>query len=157
MRKILKWVAIGLAAFIALIVIVSVATAGHQNGSNDVAPNAQASTGSSAPVASPSTSAPSKTSSTITYVVTGSPADVTYGPAGSNYTGTVPMRTTRLLGHASFYAISAQLNGGGAVIVEILVNGKVVSKAHASGSYNIASAEIVQNPITDEWEDANSS
>lgn len=155
MRKILKWVAIGLAAFVALIIVVSVATAGHQSGSNGSAPSTQASTSSSAPVASPSTSAPARAHPTITYIVTGSPADVTYGPAGSNYTGTVPMRITRPLGHASFYAISAQLNGGGAVTVEILVNGKAVSKAHASGSYDIANAEIVQNPITDQWEDAN--
>lgn len=156
MRRVLKWAGIIIGAFVLLIVVVSVATAGHQNGSNSSAPSTQASSNAPSSVASTANSAPSKASSTVTYVVTGSPADVTYGPAGSNYTGTAPMRVIKPLGHASFYSISAQLNGEGTVNVEILVNGKTVSKGRASGSYNIASAEIVQNPITGAWEDTNS-
>jgi len=155
MRRFIKWSVIILGAFIVLIVVVSVATAGHQNGSDGSAPGTPTSVSSSSPVASPSSSAPAKASSTITYVVTGSPADVTYGPAGSDFTGTVPMRITRPLGHATFYAVSAQLNGGGSVKVEILINGKVISKAQASGSYNIANAEIVQDPVTGQWQDTN--
>lgn len=38
---------------------------------------------------------------------------------------------------------------------QILVDGKVISQATASGSYEIAECEIVQDPITNEWQDAN--
>lgn len=95
---------------------------------------------------------------TITYVVTGSSADVTYGPAGTDLQGAVPMNVSAPIGSnpASFYAIDAQLNGGGTVTAEILVGGKVISSATASGSYNIATAEIDQNPLTGGWENTNS-
>ena len=94
---------------------------------------------------------------TITYVVTGSPANVTYGPAGTDLSGTVPMNVSAPIGNnpASYYAIDAQLNGGGTVTAEILVGGKVISSATASGSYNIATAEIDQNPLTGQWENTN--
>jgi Protein of unknown function (DUF732) len=90
---------------------------------------------------------------TVTYIVTGtSGADVTYGPAGSDYTGSVPMRVTRTLSDPSYYAISAQLQGGGQVSCEILVKGKVIASGSASGGYNIAQCEISQNPVTGQWE-----
>jgi hypothetical protein len=51
---------------------------------------------------------------TITYIVTGTPgAQVTYGPAGTNLTGSVPMDVTKRLGDPSYYAMNAQLQGGG--------------------------------------------
>lgn len=91
----------------------------------------------------------------LTYVVTGAPdADVTYGPAGSGLTGHVPMRVTARLGSAAYYSVDAQLNGSGSVTVEILVGGKVISSGRASGGYNVATAEITQDPLTGKWENA---
>lgn len=112
------------------------------------------STASSLPVpvgaASTTVAAPVK-AQTVTFVVTGSPATVTYGPEGSNLDGTVPMKVTQKLGNPVYYSVTAQLQGGGSVTVEILVNGKVVSKGKATGSYNIASAEISKDLLTGEW------
>lgn len=92
---------------------------------------------------------------TVTYVVTGSAADVTYGPAGSDLDGGAPMRMTKPLGNPSYYDISAQLQGGGTVSCAILVDGKAVSTATASGGYNIADCEISQDPLSGQWEDTN--
>ncbi len=92
---------------------------------------------------------------TVTYVVTGSPAQVTYGPAGSSLNGHVPMRLTRNLHNPQFYSISAQLQGGGAVACKLMVNGKAISRATASGGYNIASCEISQDPLSGKWSDTN--
>jgi hypothetical protein len=93
---------------------------------------------------------------TVTYVVSGSPADVTYGPSGTNDSGTVPMSITRTLRSPAYYAITAQLQGSGSVSCEIRVNGKVISRAHATGGYNIASCEISPDPLTGVWQDTNS-
>jgi hypothetical protein len=95
---------------------------------------------------------------TITYSVTGSDATVTYGPAGSSASGSVPMSETAAIPSSPpvYYAITAQLNGSGSVTCEILVDGTVVSTSTAAGSYNIASCEIVQDPLTGQWQDANS-
>ena len=38
---------------------------------------------------------------------------------------------------------------------EIEIGGQVISQATASGSYNIATAEAVFDPITGTWVDAN--
>jgi uncharacterized protein DUF732 len=93
----------------------------------------------------------------VTYVVTGtSGAQVTYGPAGSDFTGYVPMRITKPLGSPAYYAINAQLQGGGQVSCEILVSRKVISSSTAQGGYNIADCEIGQDPITGQWENDNS-
>jgi len=95
---------------------------------------------------------------TVTYKVTGTRlAEVTYGPAGSNLTGHVPMSITATLGDAQYYALQAQLQGYGSVSVTISVNGKVISRGTASGGYNVASAEISQDPLTGAWEDMNQS
>jgi hypothetical protein len=91
----------------------------------------------------------------VTYIVSGSPANVTYGPAGSDYQGTVPMDLSAHLGNPVYYAITAQLQGGGAVSCAIKVAGKVISRATATGGYNIATCEIVQNPLYGGWESAN--
>ena len=92
---------------------------------------------------------------TVTYVVTGSSASVIYGPAGSDYQGYVPMDVSAHLGSPAYYAITAQLQGGGSVSCEILVGGKVISRASASGGYNIATCEISQDPIYGGWVNTN--
>jgi hypothetical protein len=91
---------------------------------------------------------------TVTYIVTGSTAQVTYGPAGSSLNGTVPMHKTRKLHHPQYYAISAQLQGGGAVHCKIKVDGKTISHSTATGGYNIAQCEIVQDVLSGKWESA---
>ena len=75
---------------------------------------------------------------------------------GSSLNGTVPMRVTLPLGHPQYYSISAQLNVPGRSCAKILVDGKVISVAHATGAYNIADCEIDQNPLSGTWEDTNS-
>jgi hypothetical protein len=92
---------------------------------------------------------------TVTYIVTGSPADVTYGPSGSNHQGYVPMKITEPLGSPSYYAINAQLNGGGRVTCKLKVDGVTLSTGSASGDYNIASCQIGQNITTGAWENEN--
>jgi hypothetical protein len=94
---------------------------------------------------------------TITYVVSGTPgADVTYGTASSNYQGSVPMSVTRRLGHPQYYAIDAQLQGGGTVHCKLKVDGVTIASATASGGFNIASCEISQDITTGSWQDTNS-
>ena len=95
---------------------------------------------------------------TVTYIVTGTTgsAQVIYGPSGTNDTGSVPMTVTQPLGTPSYYAINAQLQGGGTVSCEIEVSGVVISSGSASGGYNICSAEITQDPVTSVWQDDNS-
>jgi hypothetical protein len=48
-----------------------------------------------------------------------------------------------------------QLQGSGSVQCEIKVDGKVISQASANGGFNIASCEIDQNPLTNQWENKN--
>jgi hypothetical protein len=94
---------------------------------------------------------------TLTYEVIGSSAaDVTYGPAGSTLSGAIPMKVNAKLGNALYYSLTAQLQGGGSVTVKILINGKAISQSNATGGYNIATAEISQDPLTGEWTDTNS-
>ena len=112
---------------------------------------ATASLSSAPPTAS--SSAAQQQQQTITYEVTGSPANVTYGPAGSSLSGTVPMKVTAKLGDPLYYSLQAQLQGGGSVTVKILVNGTVISQGTASGGYNIAMAEISQDPLSGQWTD----
>jgi hypothetical protein len=97
--------------------------------------------------------APAPPPQTLTYVVTGSPADVTYGPAGSDLTGSVPMQLTKPLGSPVYYAVTAQLQGNGTVYCEIDVDGTAVSHAIASGGYQVARCEIIQ--AAGGWANAN--
>jgi hypothetical protein len=116
----------------------------------------------SAPAPSPSPSTPAP--DTVTYEITGdapsgviSPS-ITYGPSGSTLPGTVPMDVTQDIpsNPPSYYAINAQLSdAGGSITCSILVDGKVISQATAQGADNICTAEIDQNPITNEWENTN--
>jgi len=93
--------------------------------------------------------------STATLVVTGSSgAQVTYGPAGADLPGSVPMRKTVPLGSASTYEIKAQLTGGGTLKCEILVGGTVISQATTSGAYGVAVCVIYRNPVSGQWQNA---
>lgn len=150
-HRVLKAFLIGGGGLLVLIIISVAAGGGRQ-----AAPGAAA---SSAAVATPSAAKSTVAAKpAVTYVVTGTRggADVTYGPAGSSLSGHVPMRVTKRLGHADYYSIDAQLQGGGKVTVEIIVGGKVISKGTATGGYNIASAEIVQGLFSGKWEDVQS-
>lgn len=103
---------------------------------------------------SPSPSQPD----TVTFVVSGdASADVTYGPAGSDLEGSVPMDKTMTIPAEvpEYYAISAQLQGGGDVSCKIEVDGQVISSGLAEGGYNIAQCEIGQDPISGEWQNDN--
>jgi hypothetical protein len=159
-RKALRIIGLSSLALALLIVLVTV-LGGHGSTSTHAAssPSASSSPSTSAPAPAPSKPAPSTAapSHTVTYRVSGSPADVTYGPAGSSTSGTVPMAKTESIGDsdAAYYSITAQLQGSGTVTCSILMDGHAVSTAHASGGYNIASCEVVHNPITGKWEDAN--
>ena len=55
-----------------------------------------------------------------------------------------------------YYAVQAQLQGGGTVTCEIEVDGTVISSSTATGGYNIAQCEIGQNAFTGNWENDNS-
>jgi len=142
---------IGVLAGLAVAIVIIVALASHGSSTPPAA-----SPGTSAP-ASAATTAAQPAASTVTYVVTGSSADVTYGPEGSDSTGTVPMRKTAAIPSSppGYYAITAQLQGGGSVSCEILVGSTVVSHATASGGYGIADCEITQDPLSGQWQDAN--
>jgi hypothetical protein len=50
----------------------------------------------------------------------------------------------------------AHRHGEGRVTRKILLDGKVISKATATGSYNIADCEISPDPFSGKWEDTNS-
>lgn len=163
-RHIARNVSIAVVGLVAIFVGVGVASGGHGSSSStpppvSFAPAAPAATQTAAQTAAPAatqaaSSAPAAPQ-TVTYDVTGSPADVTYGPAGSDLSGSVPMHVTKPLGSPAYYAVSAQLQGGGTVSCEIKVDGTVISSATASGGYNIASCEISQDPLSGNWQDTN--
>jgi hypothetical protein len=93
--------------------------------------------------------------STVEFIVSGSPADVTYGPSGSGLSGSVPLDASVTIPSPApaYYAVNAQLQGGGEVTCEIRVDGAVISAGRATGSYNITTCEIIQGPSGD-WESA---
>lgn len=102
---------------------------------------------------------------TVTYVVTGNaPAgyidpSIDYGPAGSDFTGSVPMNVSDPIPASppSYYSISVQLSdAGGSVTCELQVDGVTISQSSAQGADQIATCEIGQDPITGAWEDDNS-
>lgn len=137
----------------ALVVLIAILAAPSSPSSSSPPAAAQQQTAAAPPQGSAPAKAPA--AQTVTYVVTGSAADVTFGPSGSDYTGSVPMRVSKPLGTPSYYSINAQLQGDGSVSCQILVNGSVVSQGTASGGYQIASCEIVQDPFSGAWQDAN--
>ena len=145
----------GLGALVILIAVI----AGSKSSSSSApaaapAAGAQQAQGAAPP---PQSAAPAKQAAaqTVTYVVTESDADVTYGPAGTDLSGTIPKRVTKPLGTPLYYAIQAQLQGGGSVSCQILVDGTVISSSTATGGYNIAQCEIGQDPLSGKWEDDN--
>lgn len=157
-------IVLGVVGAVVIISIISAATGGGKK--NDDAKPAAAAPASTTQSATTAAAAPApvttkpkpkpKAPDTVEYIVTGSPAEVTYGAAGSSLSGHSGMHVTKKLGSPSYYSISAQLSGSGKVTCEIKVKGKVISKGTATGSYNIAMCEIVQDPFGSGWEDANS-
>jgi hypothetical protein len=149
-----------LAAIGGLVVVIIAISVATSHGSGSI-PSAGTPTATQAAQSSPSAPASTAASSappqkqTVTYVVNGSPADITYGPAGSDLSGSVPMRVTQPLGTPDYYAISAQLQGDGTVSCQILVDGKVIATSTATGGYNIADCEISQDPFSGNWGDTN--
>jgi hypothetical protein len=102
---------------------------------------------------------------TVTYIVSGNaPAgyidpSIDYGPAGSDFTGSVPMNVSDPIPSSppSYYSISVQLSdAGGSVTCELQVDGVTISQSSAQGADQIANCEIGQDPITGAWENDNS-
>jgi Protein of unknown function (DUF732) len=102
---------------------------------------------------------------TVTYVVTGNAPSgyidptIDYGPAGSEFTGSVPMDVSDPIPSSppSYYSINVQLSdAGGSVTCELQVDGVTISQSSAQGADQIASCEIGQNPTTGAWENDNS-
>ncbi len=148
---------IGLFVVVIIIVVIAVAVSSGGGSGTGTSAGTTTNTGTgNGQTAQNAGSAAGPAHQTVTYIVTGSPADVTFGPDGTNDQGTVPMRVTRHLHNPQYYAINAQLNGAGSVSCKIKVDGKTISTAHASGSYNIASCEISKDPLTGQWQDTNS-
>ena len=79
-------------------------------------------------------------------------AQVTYGPAGTQISGQVPMNVTASLGDPAYYSLTAQLQGGGEVSCSIAVDGTVISSGIADGGYNIAFCEISKDPFSGQWQ-----
>lgn len=106
----------------------------------------------STPVPAAPTAKPTPTAApTVTFSVTGSApngVDITYGSDTDNRQGgtTLPWSATLPLDpSAHYYDVYAQLGGGGDITatVTITANGHTFTKTgHASGGYNIASAEL---------------
>jgi hypothetical protein len=144
------WTFLGCAGLGALVVLIAV-LASHSSTPSSSSPPPAAQQQPAAPAQANAAAA----AQTVTYVVSGSPADVTYGPAGSDYSGSVPLHVTKPIGTPAYYVLDAQLQSAGAVSCKIEVDGKTVSSATASGGYNIAMCEIVQDPLSGQWEDAN--
>jgi Protein of unknown function (DUF732) len=102
---------------------------------------------------------------TVTYIVTGNAPvgyidpSIDYGPAGSDFTGRVPMNISDPIpsNPPSYYSINVQLSdAGGSVTCELQVDGVTISQSSAQGADQIASCEIGQDPTTGAWEDDNS-
>jgi hypothetical protein len=96
---------------------------------------------------------------TVQFVAYGScDPQITYGPSGSNDNGYVGMDVKMAIPSSppSFYAIQAQCQQDGTASVLIRINGVQISSGVANGAYNIASAEISEDPITGQWQDDNS-
>jgi hypothetical protein len=102
---------------------------------------------------------------TVTYIVTGNAPvgyidpSIDYGPAGSDFTGRVPMsiRDPIPSNPPSYYSINVQLSdAGGSVTCELQVDGVTISQSSAQGADQIANCEIGLDPTTGAWQDDNS-
>jgi hypothetical protein len=154
-RRVGRGIGIGCGSLVALVVLIAVIAGAHSSSSSSAPPVTLPTipTVAVSQAAAPASSAAA--AQTVTYEVSGSQANVTYGPAGSNAQGSVPMDVTKQLGTPIYVAITAQLQGSGTVTCKIKVDGKVISQSTASGGYNIAQCEISQNPLSGQWEDTN--
>ncbi|HEX6452224.1 MAG TPA: hypothetical protein VF060_22545 [Trebonia sp.] len=122
--------------------------------SSDAAPAASPSS-EAAPAASPSPA----TADTVTFIAYGTcDPDITYGSDGSTSNGYVGMDQTVTIPSPapSYYAINAQCQQNGSASVIIKLDGTQISSGVANGAYNIASAQIGQDPVTGQWKDENS-
>jgi hypothetical protein len=171
-RKTGKILFLSIGGFIVLILLIAVATsAGHPSSSAPGAGNSPAA-GANQAVSQPTTQAPttpaptpSPAQSTVEYIVSGNAPSgdisptVTYGPDGSDTSGTVPLDVTQPIPSSApdYYAITVQLSdAGGNVTCEIKVNGQVIDQESAQGAFQIASCEISQDPFSGQWQNTNS-
>jgi hypothetical protein len=110
----------GVLVLAALIAVIAGAASGGSKTPAVVQPvvTAPAVTAPAVPVVAASTTPAPKPAApqTVTYEVSGSDAQVTYGPAGSDLSGTVPMKVIAKLGDPAYYALQAQLQGGGSAL-----------------------------------------
>jgi hypothetical protein len=67
------------------------------------------------------------------------------------------MNKTTSIGNPAYYALSAQLQGSGSVTCKLEVDGRTVSEATASGSFQIAMCQIHKDPVSGEWKNTNES
>lgn len=74
--------------------------------------------------------------------------DITYGSDSDNRQGNGMPFAATLPAHsdAMYYAVTAQLNGSGDITCTVQI-GKHVKMGHASGSYNICSAQLNAGPF----------
>lgn len=125
----------------ALAVVVGLTSGGGQPQTASAAPTETASSG-----ATHATKAKRK-ADVVTFIVTGqAPAgvDVTYGTDTDNRQGPKRLsvrRTLKFDKKALYYVVTAQLQGSGDINCKVMHNGKTVASGHASGTYNICSAQ----------------
>ena len=175
-------VLLGAGGLVAAIIVIAVAANGGKTGSTGasatsssvasgvasaetVAQNCAASGGTwngtscQAPAPSPSNTPASPTK--VAFIVSGTAPDgidITYGPSGSNFEGPSTLDGTATMsvpfdGSADYYAIDAQLQGGGSITCKIVVTGPgdaplTVSSGAASGDYNICDAQAAPTDST---------
>jgi len=153
----------GLGGLIGVIIAVTVAN-NHGSGNGAAAPAANAATQAAQSSPSAAAPAPSNTPATPTkveFIVSGTAPDgidITYGPSGSNFSGPSTLDGTATMsvpfdGSAEYYALNAQLQGGGSITCKIVVTGPgdnplTVSSGAASGGFNICDAQAAPTDST---------
>lgn len=146
-------------------VVVSAVAAGSKG--TAASPGSTAAAASAPATAAPSSAAPPPPTK-VEFVVSGSAPDgidITYGPGGSNLSGPSVLDGTATMSvpfaaSADFYALSAQLQGGGDITCKIVATGPgdaplTVSSGAASGGYNICSAQAAPENNGLNWENEN--
>lgn len=161
-RGIGKVVGFGCLGFLAVIVLIAVIGAavgsGKSNNTSSDKPAATTSTSDKPAAANKASSKPktsgsdNKTAKTVTFRVWGTapagdlgPLDITYGSdsdtrkgkfASGKFEATLPLNDK-----AMYYNVTAQLQGSGDINCSVTVDGKT-QQGHASGGYNICSAQL---------------
>jgi hypothetical protein len=145
--------------------IIVAAAGGGDKGSPGAShtPAAEAAAGQDAVTPAASSGAPTRKPSpaakpTVVFTLTGSApsgVDISYGSDSDNRQGgsTSPWKASLRRddsGGVSWYDMTAQLQGGGDITCQILIDGAVIASGHASGGYNICSAQISQS-FTGKW------